>query len=49
MKQIEVAKDNAISALGKFLEFYKGADGWEQLLNYWLNQMPIQGDKDEAK
>ena len=51
----EVATENAVSALGKFCEFQSkavdatGVADTQQLMGFWLSQLPLKADKNEAK
>ncbi|QDZ25046.1 importin beta [Chloropicon primus] len=51
----EVATENAVSALGKFCEFQSsavdatGLVDTAGLMNFWLSQLPLKADKNEAK
>jgi hypothetical protein len=42
------AKDNAISALGKVIKFQTSAIDINQLVPYWLNNLPLTHDMEEA-
>mmetsp|Transcript_12256 Transcript_12256/g.27873 ORF Transcript_12256/g.27873 Transcript_12256/m.27873 type:complete len:358 (+) Transcript_12256:3-1076(+) len=45
----EVATENAVSALGKFVEFQQTAVDTNQLAQFWISQLPLKADKSEAK
>ena len=50
-KEKRFAKDNAVSALGKILKYHEselGTDA-ENILDMWINNMPITQDEDEGK
>ena len=50
-KEKRFAKDNAVSALGKILKYHEselGGDA-ENILDMWINNMPITQDEDEGK
>ncbi|XP_050216115.1 uncharacterized protein LOC126667195 [Mercurialis annua] len=44
-----MAYDNAVSALGKLCQFYRGSINSAQIVPAWLNCLPIKGDLIEAK
>ncbi|GMH20087.1 hypothetical protein Nepgr_021928 [Nepenthes gracilis] len=44
-----MAYDNAVSALGKICQFYRGSIDAAQVVPLWLNCLPIKGDLIEAK
>jgi hypothetical protein len=43
------AKDNAVAALGKVLKFQHACVDMTLLTPYWLSQMPLTHDLEEAK
>jgi hypothetical protein len=45
----EVATENAVSSLGKFIEFQANVVDTQQLMGFWLSQLPLKADKNEAK
>lgn len=50
-KEKRFAKDNAVSALGKILKYHESELGsdYENILDMWINNMPITQDEDEGK
>lgn len=49
LKQFMHAKDNAVSALGKIIRYQTASIDPNVLVPYWLNQLPIKHDVEEAK
>ena len=47
--QYHHARDNAVAALGKVLQFQHGRADHTALIPFWLNQLPLTHDMDEAK
>ena len=50
-KKKDLQKDNAVIALGKILKYHEselGIDA-ENILDIWINNMPITKDEDEGK
>lgn len=43
------AKDNAVAALGKILKFQPGCADPELLAGFWLGNLPLTHDMEEAK
>ena len=43
------ARDNSLSALGKIMKFFADDINVAEIFPYWLNQMPIEHDHEEAK
>ena len=50
-KEKRFAKDNAVSALGKILKYHESELGTDadNILDLWINNMPITQDEDEGK
>lgn len=44
-----MARDNALSALGRFVKYYPNTDGWNEMKLKWVRHMPIKNDKDEMR
>jgi len=43
------AKDNAVAALGKVLKYQSNCADINELLNFWLQNLPLTHDMEEAK
>jgi|TARA_B110001450_G_C17610307_1_gene476988 hypothetical protein len=43
------AKDNAVAALGKILKYQPGCADTELLAGFWLSNLPLTHDMEEAK
>lgn len=43
------ARDNAVAALGKVLKFQSNCVDINNLIPYWMGQMPLTHDMEEAK
>ncbi|KAK3261462.1 Importin-5, partial [Cymbomonas tetramitiformis] len=45
----EVATDNAVSALGKVIQYQRSAFDPTAAMSTWLSYLPVKGDKEEAQ
>ena len=50
-ENLKFARDNAVSALGKLIKYHgqEFPDELNNLLDFWVNSMPITQDKEEGK
>ena len=47
--QFHHARDNAVAALGKVLQYQNTQVDLNQLIPFWMNNLPLTHDMDEAK